>query len=307
MDKKKLLSMIMGAAVGDALGLPAQFYERKILDKYPLTAMADSEEGSAGTYSDDTAMTLCTLASLVENDWQLDEQDIMNRFIDWLGHGYMAVNNVTIDVGITTRKAIQKAYDGLPLTECGGRDEYDCGNGSLMRISPLIFYFDKCREADILNDVSKVSALTHAHERCIMCCYFYVKIGLALLNNNGRSKTEVFKNAVPALTDEIKALFPQEAALLRRLYNIEEFIKTDRAAIKSSGYVIDTLEAAIWCFLTTDNFKDCILTAVNLGGDTDTVAAIAGAYAGLYYGYEKIPQEWIEQLLGKENIYNLCC
>lgn len=89
----------MGVAVGDALGLPAQFYSRKVLDKYPLVKMVESEEGTAGTYSDDTAMTLCTLASFTENNWQLDLQDIMNRFIDWYGHGYMAVNHKTIDVG----------------------------------------------------------------------------------------------------------------------------------------------------------------------------------------------------------------
>ena len=159
----RLLSMVMGVAVGDALGLPAQFYSRKVLDKYPLVKMVESEEGAAGTYSDDTAMTLCTLASFTENNWQLDLQDIMNRFIDWYGHGYMAVNHKTIDVGIATRKAIQRAYDGVPLDKCGGADEWDCGNGSLMRISPVIFYLQRNAQADILKTVSTISSLTHAH------------------------------------------------------------------------------------------------------------------------------------------------
>lgn len=307
MMDNKLLSMIMGVAIGDALGLPAQFYDRKILDKYPITEMAASEEGPAGTYSDDTAMTLCTLASLVENGWQLDLQDIMKRFIDWLGYGYMAVGNKTIDVGIATRNAIQRAYDGIPLNECGGKGEWDCGNGSLMRISPLIFYCSKHPEADILKTVSEVSALTHAHERCKMCCYVYVKLGLALLNNSCTDNKELFKKAMAALMPELKARFAEnETDLLSRLYDIDEFVKLDRNSIKSSGYVIDTLEASLWCFLTTDNFKDCILKAVNLGDDADTVAAIAGALAGLHYGYGSIPKEWLNKLLGKEKIYELC-
>ena len=304
----KLLSMIMGVALGDALGLPAQFYERKVLDKYPITKMEAGEEGASGTYSDDTAMTLCTLASLVENNWKLNLHDIMARFINWYGHGYMAVKNITIDVGIATRKAIQRAYDGVPLDQCGGFGKWDCGNGSLMRISPLIFYFYKNSEADILKTTGEVSALTHAHDRCKMCCYIYVKLGLVLLNNANADKKELFKTAMKELVPELHKKFSaSDVMLLNRLYDIDTFVKTNRDDIKSSGYVIDTLEASLWCFLTTNNFKDCILTAVNLGDDADTVAAIAGALAGLYYGYEAIPNEWIEQLLGKENIYKLCC
>lgn len=307
-NDNKLLSMIMGVAVGDALGLPAQFYSRKTLDKYPLTKMVASEEGAAGTYSDDTAMTLCTLGSLVKNNWQLDLQDIMNGFIDWLGFGYMAVDNKTIDVGIATRNAIQRAYDGIPLDECGGKSEWDCGNGSLMRISPMIFYYSKYPEADMLKTVGEVSALTHAHERCKMCCYVYVKLGLSLLNNAGADKTKLVKTVMDDLQQDLQAKFSvSEVKLLERLYNIDEFIKISRDGIKSSGYVVDTLEASVWCFLTTNNFKDCILKAVNLGDDADTVAAIAGALAGLYYGCDEIPKEWMDSLLGKENIYKLCC
>ena len=260
--------MIMGVAVGDALGLPAQFYSRKVLDKYPLVKMVASEEGAAGTYSDDTAMTLCTLASFTENNWQLDLQDIMNRFIDWYGHG-----------------------DGIPLDKCGGADEWDCGNGSLMRIAPVIFYLQRNAQADILKTVSTISSLTHAHQRCIMYCYIYVVLGLQLLKNPGQDKTELFKKTMPSLAANVKEKFaPDETGLLARLYDIEKFINLSRDEIKSSGYVIDTLEASLWCFLTTDNFKDCILKAVNLGDD----------------GLDAIPKEWVDSLLGKENIYKLC-
>ena len=231
----------------------------------------------------------------------------MNRFIDWYGYGYMAVNHKTIDVGIATRKAIQRAYDGVPLDKCGGADEWDCGNGSLMRIAPVIFYLQRNAQADILKTVSTISSLTHAHQRCIMCCYIYVVLGLQLLNNPGQDKTELFKKTMTLLAADVKEKFaPDETGLLARLYDIENFINLSRDEIKSSGYVIDTLEASLWCFLTTDNFKDCILKAVNLGDDADTVAAIAGAYAGLYYGLDTIPEEWVDSLLGKENIYKLC-
>lgn len=110
-----------------------------------------------------------------------------------------------------------------------------------------------------------------------------------------------------SLAANVKEKFaPDETELLARLYDIENFINLSRDEIKSSGYVIDTLEASLWCFLTTDNFKDCILKAVNLGDDADTVAAIAGAFAGLYYGLDAIPEEWVGSLLGRENIYKLC-
>lgn len=176
-----------------------------------------------------------------------------------------------------------------------------------MRISPMIFFYSKHPEADMLKTVGEVSALTHAHERCKMCCYVYVKLGLSLLNNAGADKTKLVKTVMDDLQQELQAKFSvSEVKLLERLYNIDEFIKISRDGIKSSGYVVDTLEASLWCFLTTNNFKDCILKAVNLGDDADTVAAIAGALAGLYYGCDEIPKEWMDSLLGKENIYINC-
>ena len=91
-----------------------------------------------------------------------------------------------------------------------------------------------------------------------------------------------------------------------RFLNYNKFISLEEYEIESSGYVVDSLEAALWCFLTTNNYKDCILKAVNLGEDTDTIAAIAGGLAGLYYGYDNIPEEWIDVLKNKEVIYSLC-
>lgn len=179
--------------------------------------------------------------------------------------------------------------------------------GEALKFAPVIFYLQRNAQADILKTVSTISSLTHAHQRCIMCCYIYVVLGLQLLKNPGQDKTELFKKTMTLLAAEVKEKFaPDETELLARLYDIENFINLSRDEIKSSGYVIDTLEASLWCFLTTDNFKDCILKAVNLGDDADTVAAIAGAFAGLYYGLDAIPEEWVGSLLGKENIYKLC-
>lgn len=303
----KLLGMIMGLAVGDALGMPAQFYPRSKFIDNPITKMEPSEDGPSGTYSDDTAMTLCTLASFVENSWECKTEDVMSKFIAWLNDGYMTPDGFAIDVGIATRKAIQRAYDGIPVAECGCKSEWECGNGSLMRISPLIFYVQQHKSANVFELVSALSSLTHAHERCILSCYVYVSFGNALLNNPLEDKLSIFKRLMPEIFSECDRLFSKpEVLLLERLRDIDKFVSISEAAIKSSGYVIDTLEASLWCFLTTDSYKECIIKAVNLGDDADTVAAIAGALAGLYYGYAAIPQEWIEALRGKEHIYNLC-
>lgn len=312
--KNLILTAIMGVAVGDALGLPVQFYSREKCQRLNVTQMLDWELPK-GTFSDDTATTLCTLASLKENNWQLNDEDIMKRFVAWLGYGYMTCDDEAIDVGMATRKAIQRYYDGVPLEECGCKGFRECGNGSLMRIMPVVFYLLKNRNADVYDAVRRVSSLTHAHEVCILACYIYVSLCLEIIelrNNNNvdmsdAQRLEFMSTQLRVIYESAKSLFSAEAMkLYERLFDFKNFSNLPIESIKSSGFVVDSLEAALWCFATTHNFRDCLVKAVSLGDDTDSVAAIAGGMAALYYGYEAIPDEWIDDLRGKDMIYELC-
>ena len=312
--KNLILTAIMGVAVGDALGLPMQFYSREKCQRLNVTQMLDWELPK-GTFSDDTATTLCTLASLKENNWQLNDEDIMKRFVAWLGYGYMTCDDRAIDVGQATRKAIQRYYDGVPLEECGCKSFRECGNGSLMRIMPVVFYLLKNRNADVYDAVRRVSSLTHAHEVCVLACYIYVRLCLQIIelrNNNNvdmsdAQRLEFMSTQLRVIYESAKALFSDEAMkLYERLFDFKSFSRLTMKDIKSSGFVVDSLEAALWCFATTHNFRDCLVKAVSLGDDTDSVAAIAGGMVALYYGYEAIPDEWIDDLRGKDMIYQLC-
>ena len=314
MKKNLLLAAIMGVAVGDALGLPVQFYSRERCQRMHVSRMLDWEFPK-GTYSDDTAMTLCTLASLKENDWLLDEKDIMERFVAWLGYGYMTCDDMAIDVGRATRKAIQRYYDGVPLDECGCRGFRECGNGSLMRIMPLTFYLSRNRWDELYDAVRKVSGLTHAHELCVLGCYIYVALCLELLEyrfNNKGLLTEVDKLVWLRMTlkkihRDIHSLFSADAVkYYERIFNLDSFRNLPMKDISSSGFVVHSLEAALWCFVTTGSFRDCLIKAVSLGDDTDSVAAIVGGIAAMFYGYDAIPAEWIKDLRGKNVIYELC-
>ncbi len=308
------LTAIMGVAVGDALGLPVQFHSRERCQQRNIMQMLDWALPK-GTFSDDTATTLCTLASLKENNWQLNDEDIMKRFVAWLGYGYMTCDGEPIDVGMATRKAIQHYYNGVPLAECGCKGFRECGNGSLMRIIPVVFYLHKNKQADIYDVVRRVSSLTHAHKVCILACYIYVSLCLQIIelrsNNNvdmsDAQRLEFMSTQLRVIYESAKSLFSAEAMnLYKRLFDFKSFSNLPMESIKSSGFVVDSLEAALWCFATTYNFRDCLVKAVSLGDDTDSVAAIAGGMAALYYGYESIPEKWIDDLRGKDMIYQLC-
>ena len=304
--KLGLWNAIYGLAIGDALGVPVEFKSRKILAQNPVTDMVDGYRPK-GTYSDDTAMTLCTLASLHENNWNLNPYDIMERFVRWLDEGYMAVDGDVFDVGVTTRRAITRFKNKTPLEECGSTSFYECGNGSLMRIMPIVFYLQKHPEADVYETVKLISSLTHAHDVCIIGCYIYVKLSLAILNKQELSKDDLVKQELPNIYAELAARTNQKwLDLYARIFDLESFIRLPSKAIKSDGFVLSSLEASLWCFMTTVDFRSCVLRAVNLGYDSDTTAAIAGGLAGLYYRLENIPVKWRNELRDIKVIEALC-
>lgn len=295
---------ILGHAVGDALGVPAEFIPREKLQKNPITDMLGygSHNVPKGSWSDDTSMELCTFTSIASKG-KIDLDDIMTGFVKWVEEGYMTPHGRVFDMGRTCLHAIMNYRRGKNARCCGGEREYDNGNGSLMRILPVCLY--NCltnADRDIaIDNIHSVSALTHAHDRSCIACGIYDFIIQELITTQRKSSV---KKALSKAKDYYKD--NEENKNYHRLYEAR-FELTAERDIKSGGYVVDTLEAAIWCLLNTSDYKECVLKAVNLGQDTDTVAAVAGGLAGILYGYKNIPAEWIDCLVKKDEIIDMCC
>ena len=300
---EKIKAVVIGHAMGDALGVPVEFASRAELDNAPVTDM----EGygtylvPAGAWSDDTSMSLCTLDVL--GKYGLDYDRIMVNFGKWYYNDEFTPTGEMFDVGNTCSIAIENYIVGkIPYCECGRKGERDNGNGSLMRIHPAVLYLankDMSIEQKI-EIVHTMSALTHAHERSKVGCGIYAFVLWELLKSptmsaikDGLAQAEAFYQGRP------------EFVHYNRLFD-KTFIITPRNVIKSGGYIVDTLEAAVWCLLTTNSYKEAVLKAVNLGDDTDTVAAVTGGLAGALYGYDAIPQEWKDVLIKREYIEDLC-
>ena len=267
--EERLKSAIYGFAVADALGVPYEFRQRGTFECTDMIGYGTWHQPK-GTWSDDTSMTLATCKSIKVNK-KIVLEDILERFKQWYRKGDYTAHNEMFDIGGTTRRAL---ISGEP-----GRDIISNGNGSLMRILPLAFI-------DCTNEeIKAVSSLTHAHELSKTACVIYVTIAKRMLQGY-----------------DIKAILLNLNIYLKEFSRLPFIYTYTKDEIKSSGYVVDTLEAALWCLTTTYSYKECVLKAVNLGEDTDTVAAIAGGLAGIKYGYDAIPKEWIDKLANKELI-----
>lgn len=296
---------IFGHVIGDALGVPVEFVPRKKLLSHPVSDMAGggSRGYPAGTWSDDSSMTLCTLASLTQCNG-FDGMDMMGRFARWAQEGYMTSTGRAFGIGRTTAAAICRFLRGEHSSAYGGKSEKDNGNGSLMRILPVVLFnfFCGADESDErkLETVYQASQLTHAHPRSQTACGIYSFIAEELLRKPER----------PSILLGIKrsSEFYQEHGEypnFSRLFS-EEFASLPAEEIESGGYVVDTLEAAVWCLLNSGTYEDCVLKAVNLGGDTDTIAAVSGGLAGILYGEEGLPAAWTARLADSKMIDGLC-
>ena len=312
-ERDAIASGIFGMAIADAVGVPAEFKSREELRHKPITDMlgGGAHNQAAGTWSDDTSMALCLAFSLAERGG-IDADDIMKRFCDWHNRGAYSPHGECFDIGMTIAKALVRYENGTPAQECGGAGVRDNGNGSLMRILPLLYNliaqygnsFYKNEEAMCCIDL--ISSLTHRHLISLAACGIYLCIAARLLL--GDDILDAVQRGIDAALGWYTAHNGYETGLdcWSRIRDVKAFKTLPENAIRSSGYVVDTLEAALWCLLNTEDYHSCILKAVNLGSDTDTVAAVVGGLAGIHYGLSSIPTAWLAVLQGKAML-NDCC
>ena len=314
--ENKIKSVIFGHAVADALGVPVEFCSREELLKNPVIDMEGfgTYPFPAGCWSDDTSMSLATLDSLANG--KIDYDDIMINFGKWYYKDEYTPTGEMFDVGNTCSIAIDNYFvHHKTVHECGLTDEHSNGNGSLMRIHPFVLYLfcNNMSLEDNMSIIHKGSALTHSHERSQVACgiYAFVLYSILMIPNKGsiilglnRARRFYIHSKEYGLFDQM--LMRRIGKIYRHWIDVDDYKEVTVDDIKSSGYVVDTLEAAIWCLITTKSYRDCVLKAVNLGDDTDTVAAVAGGLAGTLYGYDAIPKEWTEKLKRKDYIEKMC-
>lgn len=305
-----VISGIVGAAVGDAIGVPVESQYRKQLSEKPVTGMRahGTHNQPAGTWSDDTSMILATASAL--SGMELDPERIATAFLSWRDYGAFSPDERVFDIGLTTNTAMNRFKEGTDAVLCGGNHIEDNGNGSLMRILPVAFFLYNTESfEDRKQAVYDVSSITHRHLISKIACHFYVEFAIRLMR---------MRNKDMCATAAIKQAYDHTAKIFRFHYEHDEEIRKTFSKIftgelsdcsvhiiKSGGYVVDSLEAALWCLLHTDSYETAVLTAVNLGHDTDTIGCITGGVAGIVYGINNIPMTWKKTLRRSDMVYEI--
>lgn len=284
---------MLGSIVGDALGVPVEFTSRQSLRESPVTGMRayGAHHQPAGTWSDDTSLVLCLAESLAMR--RVDYRDQAARFVSWMRDAAWTPHGVVFDIGNATREAISRLAAGVEPTEAGLKGEYHCGNGSLMRILPVGLYLafaDRRVRAEV---AAKCGRLTHGHARCQLACVMFSEIVASLVR--GEAIDASIEDGRKILSDHLDNQFPEESAAFERLLS-PSLRRLDEVDIASSGYVIHCLEASLWCTQRAETFREGVLAAVNLGDDTDTTGAVAGALLGLRFGLVQVPTDWVDSL-----------
>ena len=293
-QRSRFRGCLLGLAAGDALGTTLEFKAPGSFDPIDDMVGGGPFRLKAGQWTDDTSMALCLAASLVECDG-FDAEDQMRRYVRWWREGYMASNGRCFDIGNTVRDALARFHvTGNPIA--GSTDTSSAGNGSLMRLAPVPMFF--ARDPRIAIERSAESSrTTHATAEAVDACRYFA--GLLVGALAGVDKTTLLGPSYcpeDALFDA-EPLTPKIAAVAAG-----SFKHRNPPALRGTGYVVDSLEASLWAFYTTNTFRDGALAAVNLGDDADTTGAIYGQIAGAHYGIDDIPQEWRQRIAMAEEI-----
>lgn len=304
MKQDAIIGGVMGVIIGDALGLPVQFMTKTEIRKNPITDMTG---GGAlglkpGAWWGDSSLTLCLAESLYEVGY--NPADIARRFVEWYRDGYMTPFGESFNTGGTTSIAMKRLIHGVAPFKAGPTDADSNGNGSLMRILPATLFFAHESDYTMIQRICEVSKITHGHPRSQLACSLYSLFVKELL------KGSTPQEAYDIMRLKSQTVFFIDRKVGKQLSHFERIISGElpnlpESEIKSGGYVVESLEAALWSILTTSSFEEAVLTAVNLGWDTDTVGAITGSMAGVHYGFSNIPTHWLTKLLDYEKILSL--
>lgn len=293
---KRLRGMLVGLAVGDALGAPVEFELRDSFPEVTHYQNGGPHNLKAGFWTDDTSMALCTAASLIHKG-AMDPDDQLSRYLRWYRDGYMSSTGICFDIGNQTLKQLElyeRCRSFSELTAFRETEESDgsAGNGALMRLAPVVIKyhadFGQTMAAAVLN-----AQLTHTDQRCVdankVLAYFMIK------SLDGPSKGTLLR--AESITADLGRLDPEIRHIVEGSYK-----SLSRSDVQSTGYVVHSLEAALWAFYNADSFEEGAVLAVNLSGDTDTIGAIYGQLAGAFWGYDSIPHDWVKDLCQYEKI-----
>jgi ADP-ribosylglycohydrolase len=291
LKKDRVLGGLYGSLVGDALGVPVEFASRRACMLDSVVGMrSDGAHGQrAGTWSDDGALLLCSVESLVEKGF--DTSDMGARFVRWYHLGLWSAHGTVFDIGNTTRQSLDRISRGVVAEQAGGHDQYDNGNGSLMRILPVSLALLQVDLDEFRDRLQRASAITHGHLRSQMACVFHGLLVRSLMEGlPPQQSLEAARGCFGAAYEG-----SAELSTFRDVLG-SDIAQWPEEEVHSGGYVMETLTASLWCLLTTDSFTSCVLKAVNPGGDTDTTGCVAGGLAGMHYGLSSIPECWRDAL-----------
>ena len=278
---------LLGLAVGDAVGTTVEFKPRGQFE--PVSDMVGGGvfRLEPGQWTDDTSMALCLATSLVERG-AFDARDQMDRYCRWRGEGYLSSNGRCFDIGNTVAAALRR-YQETDDPFAGSTDPQSAGNGSIMRLAPIPMFFFPDEDA-VIQYAGESSRTTHAADECVDACRL---LGLILCRALAGQDQDELLSGVSGNT-----IGSEKIAVIAR----GDYTSKSESEIQGTGYVVESLEAALWCFASTDTFEAAVLRAANLGDDADTTAAICGQVAGAHYGESGIPPRWLELLAKRDDI-----
>lgn len=299
----KVLDGIMGLVVGDALGVPVEFTSRGSLYLNPVKGMTGfgTYDQPVGTWSDDSSVTFALMNSLLRG---YNINHICCNYLSWYRDSRWTPHNEVFDISITMRESLHRFEDGVTPTECGSVDIFDNGNATLMRLLPLAYYLKNIEGIDKRYSIIKeFVAFTNKTDIFYIASCFFIDFTIHLIK--GRNKDDAFEFAV----NNIQLYFRDES-YKRYIKYVERIVDKsiliqNSIGIRRSGFIVDSLECTLWCLFSTDSYEACLLKAVNLCADTDTIGGITGALAGLVYGFDNIPSEWVDKIVMKDEIMDM--
>ena len=298
--KSNFLGSIFGLLVTDALGLPVEFRSRPYLEENPVMSMIGygTHNQPPGTWSDDSSTMLCTLESMIG---EYDPSDVADKMVRWYAEGVWSPYGEVFDIGNTTRVALELLRRGVVKADRSGLDRVDSnGNGALPRMIPLAWLLVDSPIESVVERTAEISRITHAHKRALVAAATYTVMAIHLIHRRAPA------DAYARTCADICGHFGDEPELSHYTRLLGGGLgSVGEEQIESTGYCVHGLETVIWSLLQTGSFGEAVLLAANLGGDTDTNAALTGGLAGIFYGVEAVPKDWIEVLVKKKEIMKL--